>query len=125
MHDVGKFLHAERAVQVRARILQRALNTVRLWSKRKQFRMLGLPTQTPLMHDQFVRHRPGHVRAQILFHHAQRHVQRGNQVIIAGRRQALLDEIARANPGIDTVQLDINDPQQIKAVAQKVIEEEI
>jgi hypothetical protein len=107
------------------------------------------------MHDQFVRHRPGHVGAQILFHHAQRHVQRGchacrrpdgtvddkasgigralaeafhqrgNQVIIAGRRQALLDEIARANPGIDTVQLDINDPQQIKAVAQKVIEEEI
>ncbi|WP_017903166.1 SDR family oxidoreductase [Pseudomonas asplenii] len=47
--------------------------------------------------------------------------QRGNQVIIAGRRQALLDEIARANPGIDTIQLDINDPQQIKAVAGEVI----
>lgn len=47
--------------------------------------------------------------------------QRGNQVIIAGRRQSLLDEIARANPGIDTVQLDINDPQQIKAVAEQVV----
>jgi uncharacterized oxidoreductase len=48
--------------------------------------------------------------------------QRGNKVIIAGRRQALLDEIARANPGIDTVVLDINDAQQIKQVAQQVIE---
>lgn len=47
--------------------------------------------------------------------------QRGNQVIVAGRRQALLDEIAQANPGIDTVRLDINDPQQIKQVAQEVI----
>lgn len=47
--------------------------------------------------------------------------QRGNQVIIAGRRRALLDEIAQANPGIDTVQLDINDPQQIRQVAQDVI----
>lgn len=47
--------------------------------------------------------------------------QRGNQVIIAGRRQALLDEIARANPGMDTVQLDINDAAQIKLVAQEVI----
>ncbi|MDN3236617.1 SDR family NAD(P)-dependent oxidoreductase [Pseudomonas sp. WAC2] len=48
--------------------------------------------------------------------------QRGNKVIVAGRRQALLDEVARANPGIDTIALDINDPEQIKAVAQTVIE---
>ena len=47
--------------------------------------------------------------------------QRGNKVIIAGRRQALLAEIAQANPGIDTVQLDINDAQQIKDVAAEVI----
>ena len=46
---------------------------------------------------------------------------RGNQVIIAGRRQALLDEIAKLNPGIDTIGLDIDDPRQIKAVAQQVI----
>ncbi len=45
----------------------------------------------------------------------------GNQVIVAGRRKALLDEIAAANPGIDTVELDINDPAQIKAVAEQVI----
>nr|WP_312508025.1 SDR family NAD(P)-dependent oxidoreductase [Pseudomonas luteola] len=48
--------------------------------------------------------------------------QRGNKVIVAGRRQALLDEVARANPGIDTIALDINDPEQIKAVVQTVIE---
>lgn len=47
--------------------------------------------------------------------------QRGNQVIIAGRRQALLDEVARANPGMDTVQLDINDPEQVRAAAAEVI----
>lgn len=46
---------------------------------------------------------------------------RGNQVIVAGRRQALLDEIAADNPGMDTVLLDIGDPAQIKAVAAEVI----
>ncbi|MBI0330813.1 SDR family oxidoreductase [Burkholderia plantarii] len=48
--------------------------------------------------------------------------QRGNQVIIAGRRRALLDEIARANPGIDTVELDIGDAAGIRRAAQQVIE---
>lgn len=47
---------------------------------------------------------------------------RGNQVIIAGRRQALLDEVTRANPGMEGVALDINDPAQISAVAQRLIE---
>ncbi|WP_277182484.1 SDR family oxidoreductase [Caballeronia sp. BR00000012568055] len=47
--------------------------------------------------------------------------QRGNKVIVAGRRRALLDEIAAANPGIDTVELDIGDAVQIKRVAQQVI----
>ncbi|UVS97848.1 SDR family oxidoreductase [Burkholderia glumae] len=47
---------------------------------------------------------------------------RGNQVIIAGRRRALLDEIARANPGIDTVELDIGDAAGIRRAAQQVIE---
>lgn len=48
--------------------------------------------------------------------------QRGNQVIVAGRRRALLDEIARANPGIDTVELDIGDAAGIRRAAQQVIE---
>ena len=48
--------------------------------------------------------------------------QRGNKVIVAGRRKALLDEIAKANPGIDTVELDIGDAAQIREVAAQLIE---
>ncbi|WP_250494811.1 SDR family NAD(P)-dependent oxidoreductase [Caballeronia sp. GAWG1-1] len=47
--------------------------------------------------------------------------QRGNQVIVAGRRRALLDEVASANPGIDTVELDIADAAQIRSVAAQLI----
>lgn len=47
--------------------------------------------------------------------------QRGNQVIVAGRRRALLDEVARQNPGMDTVELDITDAVQIQQVAQQLI----
>ncbi len=48
--------------------------------------------------------------------------QRGNKVIIAGRRKALLDEIAAANPGIDTIELDIGNTEQIRDVARQLIE---
>jgi len=46
---------------------------------------------------------------------------RGNQVIVAGRRKALLEQIKAENPGMDAVQLDVADPSQIKAVAADVI----
>ncbi|MDN7638077.1 SDR family oxidoreductase [Burkholderia cepacia] len=46
---------------------------------------------------------------------------RGNKVIVAGRRRTLLDEIAAANPGIDTVELDVGDAQQIERVARQLI----
>lgn len=45
----------------------------------------------------------------------------GNKVIIAGRRQALLDEIAAAHPGIEGIQLDISDAQDIERVAKTLI----
>lgn len=47
---------------------------------------------------------------------------RGNKVIIGGRRRALLDEVAKANPGIDTVELDVSDAAQIQTVAQHLTE---
>jgi len=46
---------------------------------------------------------------------------KGNKVIVSGRRKALLDDVANANPGIDTVELDVDDPAQIQSVANQLI----
>ncbi|MDR2990607.1 MAG: SDR family oxidoreductase [Burkholderiaceae bacterium] len=46
--------------------------------------------------------------------------QRGNQVIIAGRRQAALDVVAQANPGIRTATLDVRDPHDITRFAARI-----
>lgn len=46
-----------------------------------------------------------------------------NQVIISGRRKALLDEVTQANPGIQSVELDIQNPEQIKAVARQLAQD--
>src|SRR6185295_2271941 len=46
---------------------------------------------------------------------------RGNQIIIAGRRKANLTDVASANPGMRWVELDIEDPASISAVAGKLI----
>jgi uncharacterized oxidoreductase len=48
---------------------------------------------------------------------------RGNKVIISGRRKRHLDTVVKANPGIEAIQIDIADPDNIKAVAQKLIRE--
>ena len=45
----------------------------------------------------------------------------GNKVIIAGRRKALLDEIASNSPGIEGVELDISDVTDIDRVAAQLI----
>src|ERR1700691_245641 len=47
----------------------------------------------------------------------------GNKVIIAGRRRGHLDEVIAANPGMEAVELDINDPASITQVAAKLIAE--
>jgi uncharacterized oxidoreductase len=47
----------------------------------------------------------------------------GNQVIISGRRKAHLDETAKANPGMKSLELDVGNPANIKAVAAKLIGE--
>jgi uncharacterized oxidoreductase len=49
--------------------------------------------------------------------------QLGNKVIIAGRRQDALDQTAKANPGIVSINLDVNDPEAIRAFAARVTTE--
>jgi uncharacterized oxidoreductase len=46
--------------------------------------------------------------------------QRGNRVIIAGRRQALLDEISAAHPGMQGMPLDADDARAVDAFALEV-----
>ena len=45
----------------------------------------------------------------------------GNKVIISGRRKQHLDATTKANPGMDSVELDIADPANIAAAAKKLI----
>jgi uncharacterized oxidoreductase len=49
--------------------------------------------------------------------------QRGNQVIIAGRRQVLLDEITAAHPGMRGMRLDVEDARAIDAFAAQIREQ--
>ena len=46
----------------------------------------------------------------------------GNLVIIGGRRKHLLDEVTRANPGMQAVELDIADPDSIRRAAATLVE---
>src|SRR6266404_390922 len=45
----------------------------------------------------------------------------GNKVIISGRRKEHLDATTMANPGMDSVELDISDPANITAVTKKLV----
>jgi uncharacterized oxidoreductase len=45
---------------------------------------------------------------------------RGNQVIIAGRRQALLNEITAAHPGMRGMRLDVEDSRAVDVFARRV-----
>ena len=49
--------------------------------------------------------------------------QLGNQIIISGRRPDALANTTKANPGIVSLPLDINDPEAIRAFAARVIAE--
>jgi uncharacterized oxidoreductase len=47
----------------------------------------------------------------------------GNQVIISGRRKGHLDATTKANPGMQSVELNVDDPASVAAVAQKLVAE--
>jgi uncharacterized oxidoreductase len=44
----------------------------------------------------------------------------GNEVIITGRRQTLLDKVKAKHPKLHTIQSDISDPEQIAALAKRM-----
>jgi len=46
---------------------------------------------------------------------------RGNTVVVGGRRTDLLERIAARHPGIDTVRIDTADPASIEAAAKEVL----
>ncbi|WP_341934312.1 SDR family NAD(P)-dependent oxidoreductase [Microbacterium sp. LWO14-1.2] len=52
---------------------------------------------------------------------AQRFAERGNTVIVGGRRADLLERIAAENPGIDTVQIDTTDAESIRSASAQVL----
>lgn len=47
----------------------------------------------------------------------------GNQVIISGRRKNNLEATTSANPGMASIEMDVNDPASIASVAEKLIAE--
>ena len=49
--------------------------------------------------------------------------EKGNKIVVGGRRTAVLDRIAAEYPGIKTVRIDTADPVSIADVAQSVIAE--
>lgn len=47
--------------------------------------------------------------------------ERGNTVVVGGRRTELLERIAAEHPGIDTVRIDTADPDSIRSAAAEVL----
>jgi uncharacterized oxidoreductase len=47
--------------------------------------------------------------------------QRGNQVIITGRRLSRLEAVCDANPGMIAVELDIRDPEAVKRLTAQIV----
>ena len=48
---------------------------------------------------------------------------KGNQVIVAGRRQQALDQVTAANPGMKSILLDINDRDSIHSFSKQVAQD--
>lgn len=54
---------------------------------------------------------------------AERLLSMGNTVVIAGRRESVLEEVVAANPGMRAVVLDVCDPEQVTAVVPRLLRE--
>ena len=54
---------------------------------------------------------------------AERFHARGDTVVVAGRRRALLDEIVATHPGMHAVELDVADPESIRSAFETVTSE--
>jgi uncharacterized oxidoreductase len=48
---------------------------------------------------------------------------KGNKVIISGRRKSVLDETTKANPGMESVELNVSDAASIDAVAKQLVKD--
>jgi uncharacterized oxidoreductase len=46
---------------------------------------------------------------------------KGNKIIITGRDVKKLDAVVKANPGIEAVELDVDDPAAIKMTTQRIV----
>ena len=46
---------------------------------------------------------------------------RGNKVIISGRRKGHLAQTVEANPGIESIELDVSDPASIRSVSKELV----
>jgi len=51
---------------------------------------------------------------------ARKFLELGNEVIVTGRRQSVLDAVKVRNPKLHTIQNDVGDPEQIAALAARI-----
>lgn len=49
--------------------------------------------------------------------------QRGNQVIISGRRKSALEDVLRVNPGMASIEIDVQDRDSIQNAARQLIQD--
>ena len=52
--------------------------------------------------------------------YARKFLELGNEVIVTGRRQTVLDEVKARYPKLHTIQSDVADPKQVAALAERV-----
>jgi hypothetical protein len=72
MRGFCKLVNSQMGVEIAPRIIQSALDAVRLWLEFKQCGMLCLATGTSMVHNQVSCHRSSQFLSCILLHHSKR-----------------------------------------------------